>query len=124
MGYCAAMSTRKLSKDIARVVRGLLAERRVTVQEFADSIGQPKTTVYRWINESGVSNTDGIDPIAEGLSHLEGLDGMDAAELVLLALRARPELDEGGLADAIERVRPPRRKGGDLRSIPEPETGT
>jgi transcriptional regulator with XRE-family HTH domain len=110
------MSTRELSKDVARVIRGILAERRVTVQDFAAQVGQPYSSVARWVNQGGSFKMDRLDDMADAL-------GMDAAELVLLALRTRPKGDDGGLADAIEEVRPPKR-ASPLRSIPRRETGT
>lgn len=95
------MSTSRLSKDIARVVRGLLAERRVTVQEFAATIGHPNSSVARWINQGGKFNTDILEDIATGL-------GLDPADLVMLA-RATSRVTDAERADllrAVERMTP------------------
>ena len=96
------MSTRRLSNDIARVVRGLLAERRVTVQEFAATIGHPNSSVARWINQGGKFNTDVLEDIAEGLS-------MDVADLVQLAriTRSTSDAERADLLRAVERHNPP-----------------
>ena len=117
------MSTRNLSKDVSRVVRGLLAERRVTVQEFAGSIGLPNTTVARWINQRGISDTDGLETVAAGLSKLDGLEHIDVPELLRLAILSRPQgHDPDGIVAAIDRVRPPRTPRP--RVVPQDETGT
>jgi transcriptional regulator with XRE-family HTH domain len=84
--------TRSLSKDIAKVVRGLLAERRITVQEFAATMGEPNSSVARWINGGGTFKTDKLDDMADAL-------GMETADLVMLAISKR---QAGGLSGASE----------------------
>jgi transcriptional regulator with XRE-family HTH domain len=99
--------TRSLSKDIAKVVRGLLAERRITVQEFAAKMGEPNSSVARWINGGGTFKTDKLDDMADAL-------GMETADLVMLAiskrqaggLSAATEAEREDLRNAIDRVRP------------------
>ena len=74
----------KLSQGVASVVRGLLAERRITVQEFAVSIGLPKSSVYRWVNQDGTFDVNKLEAIAAGL-------GIDQLELIRLALSTQFE---------------------------------
>lgn len=88
------MTDQRLSTDIARVIRGILAERKIHLNEFADQMGEPKSSVYRWINDGGTFKTDKLDDMAEAL-------GMTTLELVERALRARREAEASG-ADPFE----------------------
>lgn len=101
-----------LSGDIAKVVRGILAERQMTVKEFAAVMGQPNSSVSRWINQGGSFKTDVLDDIAEALD-------MDTLDLVQLALAKRRSDASAGLSDAIDRVRPKRGQGSQGSHLPE-----
>lgn len=76
--------TGRLSADIATVIRGLLAERDTDIVEFSALIGRPNSTVHRWLKGGGKFDTDSLEAMAEGL-------GMDAGELVSLAISRRAE---------------------------------
>lgn len=78
--------TQSLSADIARVIRGMLAERQIHINEFAEKMGEPKTSVYRWINGGGTFKTDKLDAMAAAL-------GMDPLDLVKRALETRESAD-------------------------------
>lgn len=104
-----------LSKDIARVVRGILAEREINGVQFAETIGHPNSTVNRWL-KGGAISSDAIEDIAAGL-------GWDPVELIRTAIRTRPQGDDpGGLGAAIDRIRPDR--GGNPTKRTRSETGT
>lgn len=75
--------TARLSADIASVIRGLLAERKIKGIEFSERIGLPNATVNRWLN-GGKFDTDALEAMADEL-------GMDAGELVSMAVRRRAE---------------------------------
>lgn len=96
--------TKSLSKDVARVIRGILAERQMTVQQFAARMGEPNSSVARWVNGSGTFKTDKLDAMADALD-------MDTAELVLRAVakRGTTPAEQEDLRRAIDRVRPPQR---------------
>lgn len=91
MRYGAVM-TRRLSTDVARVIRGLLAERQITTKDFAAAIGLPNSTVDRWL-KGGKMSTDALDPLAQGLN-------LSVEQLVALALAKRRQ-EEAGLRSQL-----------------------
>jgi transcriptional regulator with XRE-family HTH domain len=93
------MEDKRLTRDIARVVRGILAERKMTVTQFSALMGEPNSNVSRWVSGAGPFNTDKLEAMAEAL-------GMSVPDLVALALERRATAAERqDLRAAMERKR-------------------
>lgn len=73
-----------MSADVARVVRGILAERKVNTKDFARMAGIPASSVDRWLWRGGTFSVDSLEAMADAL-------GMTSIDLMRLALGKRQD---------------------------------